>query len=43
MRITTLYDVFDCLNGDGGEEIVMPEELRVRAVRSIEKMIEYGG
>ena len=43
MRITTLYDVFDCLNGYGGEEIVMPEELRVRAVRSIEKMIEYGG
>lgn len=43
MKITTLMDVLNCLNGDGGEEIVMDEGLRVQAVRCIDKMIEYGG
>lgn len=43
MKITTLPDVFNCLCGRGGEEIVLDEETRVKAVKSIEKMIEYGG
>ena len=43
MKVTTLYDVFNCLIGEGGEEIVMDEETRLAAVRCIDKMIEYGG
>lgn len=43
MKVTTLADVLGCLNGTDGEEIVMEENLRVKAVRCIEKMIAYGG
>lgn len=43
MKITTLADVLNCLEGRGGEEIVMDENLRSQAVKCIEKMIEYGG
>lgn len=43
MKITTLADVYNCLKGEGGEEILMDEELRVAAVKCIDKMIEYGG
>ncbi len=43
MKVTTLADVYNCLIGEGGEEIVMEEELRLAAVKCIEKMIEYGG
>ncbi|MDE6504662.1 MAG: quinolinate synthase NadA [Clostridia bacterium] len=43
MKITTLPDVLNCILGTGGEEIVLKEELRVKAVKCIEKMIEYGG
>lgn len=43
MKITTLPDVFNCLCGRGGEEIVLDEDTRVKAVKAIEKMIEYGG
>ena len=43
MKATTLVDVYNCLIGEGGEEIVMDEETRLAAVRCIEKMIEYGG
>ena len=42
MKITTLADVLGCLNGEG-EEIVMDEALRLKAVKSIEEMIRYGG
>lgn len=42
MKITTLADVLNCLQG-GGEEIIMDENLRLAAVKSINKMIEYGG
>jgi hypothetical protein len=31
------------MEGNGGEEIIMDEELRTQAVKCIEKMIEYGG
>ena len=43
MRLTTLPDVYNCLLGVSGEEIVMEEELRVKAVKCIERMIELGG
>lgn len=43
MKVTTLADVYNCLKGEGGEEIVMDEETRLAAVKCIEKMIEYGG
>ena len=43
MKITTLADVLNCLEGQGGEEIVMDENLRKQAVKCIEKMIEFGG
>ncbi len=43
MKATTLPDVYNCLSGRGGEEIVMDEELISSAVKCIEKMIEYGG
>ena len=43
MKITTLIDVLNCLEGKGGEEIIMDEELISRAVKCINKMIEYGG
>ncbi len=43
MKATTLADVYNCLKGNGGEEIVMEEELRLAAVKCIEKMIDYGG
>ncbi len=43
MKLTTLYDVYDCVRGVGGEEIVIDEETRVKAVKCIERMIELGG
>lgn len=43
MKVTTLADVYNCLNGDGGEEIIMSQELLSSAVKCINKMIEYGG
>lgn len=43
MKITTLTDVYNCLKGEAGEEIIMDERLIKDAVKCIEKMIEYGG
>ena len=43
MKVTTLPDVYACMLGNGGEEIVMDEATRAAAVKCIEKMIEYGG
>ncbi len=43
MKLTTLADVYDCVRGVGGEEIVMDEQTRVQAVKCIERMIELGG
>lgn len=43
MKITTLADVYNCLKGEGGEEMVMEESLISSAVKCINKMIEYGG
>lgn len=43
MKITTLPEVLGCVLGTCGEEIVLDEAVRAKAVKSIEKMIEYGG
>lgn len=43
MKLTTLPDVYSCLEGRGGEEIFLDEATRVAAVKCIEKMIELGG
>ena len=42
MRITTISDVYNALNGKGGEEITMSEELRLAAKKPIEEMIKLG-
>lgn len=43
MKATTLADVYNCLKGEAGEEIIMDDELIASAVKCINKMIEYGG
>ena len=43
MKATTLVDVLNCLEGRGGEEIIMDKDLINSAVKCIDKMIEYGG
>lgn len=43
MKIVTLPEVLDCILGRGGEEIVLAEDLRRKAVKCINKMIEMGG
>ena len=43
MKATSLIDVLHCVQGTGGEEIIMEEEQRIAAVRCINKMIELGG
>lgn len=42
MRLTTLGDVYDCIIGVGGDEIVMTEEMRLKAKRSIDEMLRLG-
>lgn len=42
MKATTLMDVYNCLTGEGGEEITVAEDVRLAAVKCIDKMIEYG-
>ncbi len=43
MKATTLTDVFNCLNGSGGEEILLDEETICKARRCIDEMIRLGG
>jgi len=43
MRITTLSDVYRALTGDGGEEIILEEQLRLDAKKPIDEMIRLGG
>lgn len=42
MKATTLVDVYNCLNGDGGEEIVLDEQTITDAKRCIDEMIRLG-
>lgn len=39
MRLTTLMDVYNCVKGTGGEEILLPEDIRKQAQRSIDAML----
>lgn len=42
MKSTTLVDVYNCVQGDGGEEIIMDSETIEQAKKCIDKMIELG-
>lgn len=42
MQLTKLSSVLHCLNDMGGEEIVMDEDTRLAAKKSIDKMLELG-
>lgn len=42
MKKTTLQGVYDAITGAGGEVITMEEELRQKALTSIENMLKYG-
>ena len=42
MKLTTLGDVYRCVKGTGGEEIKLDEEVRIKAKRSIDTMLELG-
>ena len=41
MKLTTLSDVYRCLCGTGGEEILLSEELRSAAKKAIDAMLSY--
>ncbi len=41
MRLTTLMDVYQCLLGEGGEEIILPDSIRVGAQKCIDAMLQY--
>ena len=42
MRVTNLADVYKSLTGEGGEEIVLDEALRLAAKKPIDEMIRLG-
>lgn len=43
MKATTLMDIYHCLKGCGGEEIVLPEHVMEGAGKCIRRMVELGG
>ena len=40
MRLTTLMDVYNCVAGKGGEEIILSDEIIKKALKSIEAMLD---
>ena len=42
MKLTTLGDVYNCVNGTGGEEIILEEEVREKARKCIDTMLTLG-
>lgn len=42
MKLTILGDVYKCVKGTGGEEIKLDEEVRIKAKRCIDTMLELG-
>ncbi|MGN0165967.1 MAG: quinolinate synthase NadA [Lachnospiraceae bacterium] len=42
MKVTTLADVYNCVNGTGGEEIVLDEEVIRDSKKCLDAMIVYG-
>lgn len=43
MKMTTLEELARAVSGEGGAEITLDEELRLRAKKSIDAMLRYGG
>ena len=43
MKLTTLMDVYNCVCGQGGEEIKLDENVRVKAKACIDTMLTSGG
>lgn len=39
MKLTTLVDVYNCLRGLDGEEIILPDDIRLGAKRCIDRML----
>lgn len=42
MKVTTLMDVYNCLKGEGGEEIELSSEIMAGAGKCIQRMVELG-
>ena len=42
MKLTTLTDVYNCVNGTGGEEILLDEDTRTKALNCINTMLTLG-
>ena len=42
MKLTTLVDVYNCVNGIGGEEITLEDEIREKALACINTMLTLG-
>jgi quinolinate synthase len=42
MKLTTLADVYHCVKGDAGEEIILSEEVRLAAKKSLDAMLKLG-
>lgn len=40
MRLTTLVDVYNCLAGEAGEEIILSDDIREKAKKCIDVMLE---
>ena len=42
MKLTTLMDVYHCVCGTGGEEIILPEDTMQKARHCIDTMLSLG-
>ena len=42
MKLTTLPEVYNCLKGISGEEIILDEDIRIKAKHSIDEMLRLG-
>ena len=42
MKLTTLPDIYNCLKGIGGEEIILSEDVRLKAKTTIDEMLRLG-
>lgn len=42
MKLTTLADVYHCVKGDAGEEIILSEKVRLAAKKSLDAMLQLG-
>ncbi|MBQ1183639.1 MAG: quinolinate synthase NadA, partial [Clostridia bacterium] len=42
MKLTTLPEIYNCLKGTAGEEIILNEDIRIKAKHSIDEMLRLG-